>query len=201
MAVSPPAETPPPPRLGAAAYVIGGLSFIPLIGLVFGVIAIAWGIATRKAGRRTFMLLGGGGIIVTIVLYGGLFYFGFAERGGIYDRLRAQLAQSELNTLVPAIEYYKVQHGSYPDSLEELKASLPQNSFVTVFDPRDVRWTGAPRYFFYQRVGSDHYYLRGVGPNGRPFASDDIVPQIAIPSGSGIGLLLAPPAAGAPANP
>jgi len=31
--------------------------------------------------------------------------------------------------------------------------------------------------FYYERVGADHYYLRGVGPDGLPFTSDDILPR------------------------
>src|SRR5947209_6723444 len=95
-------------KLGAAPYVIAGLSFIPLIGVIFGLIAIGWGVATRKAGRRNLVLLGSGGITFTLVLYGGLFYFGFVQRGGVYDHLRVQLAQSQLNALVPAVEFCKL---------------------------------------------------------------------------------------------
>jgi len=32
--------------------------------------------------------------------------------------------------------------------------------------------------FYYERVGADHYYLRGVGPDGLPFTSDDILPRV-----------------------
>jgi len=177
-------------KLSGFPFVIGGLSFIPLLGIPFGITALIWGITTRKMGGKKLALLGGAGILVTLVLYGGLFYFGFAKRGGIYDELRTQLAQSDLNSLVQAVEFYKVQHGSYPESLEALQESLPKNSMVFVSDPTDVKFSGKPRYFYYQQVGADHYYLRGVGRDGLPFTSDDILPQVQMTPGSKLGLLI-----------
>ena len=41
-------ERQPQDRLGAFPYVLGGLSFIPAIGVVFGVSAITWGLVTKK---------------------------------------------------------------------------------------------------------------------------------------------------------
>jgi hypothetical protein len=102
----------PNEKLGGFPFVIGGLSFIPLLGIPFGIAALIWGLTTKKIGGKKLALLGGAGILVTLALYGSLFYFGFAKRGGIYDELRARLAQNSLNTLVQAVEFYKVQHGS-----------------------------------------------------------------------------------------
>ena len=180
-------------KIGTAAYVVAGLSFIPLIGVPLGVAAIVWGIVSRKAGRLIVVLLGTGGIAVTIILYGGLFYLGFVQHGGIYDRLRGQLAQQQLYTLVQAVEFYRLQYGSYPDSLKQLQASLPEQSLVMVFDPTDFRLGSGPRYFYYERVGTDHYYLRSAGADGQPFTADDIVPDIKIAPNSKIGLLLDAP--------
>ncbi len=149
-----------------------------------------WGLTTKKIGGKKLALLGGAGILVTLALYGSLFYFGFAKRGGIYDELRTRLAQNSLNTLVQAVEFYKVQHGSYPESLKALQESLPKDSLVFVNDPTDVKVSGKPRYFYYERVGTDHYYLRGVGPDGLPFTSDDILPQVQLTPGSKLGLLI-----------
>jgi hypothetical protein len=35
-------------KLGAFPYVISGLSFIPLVGIPFGIVALIWGITTKK---------------------------------------------------------------------------------------------------------------------------------------------------------
>ncbi len=178
------------PKLGGFPYVIGGLSYIPLIGILFGGIAIVWGLATRKSGGRRLATIGTGGILFTLLLYSALFYFGFAQRGGVYDDLRSKLAASTLTSLVQAVEVYKLQNGRYPDSLETLRKSLPKGSFVSVFDPTDVRLGGASRYFYYEVVDADHYYLLSVGPDGKPFTSDDIVPSVEVKSGGKLGLLI-----------
>src|ERR1700723_28318 len=102
----------PPPayahraNIGSAAYIIGGLSFIPMIGVPFGIAAIVWGIVSGKAGRLKVALLGASGIVVSVVLYGGLFYLGFVQRGGVYDGLRDQMARNELYQLVETVEFY-----------------------------------------------------------------------------------------------
>src|SRR3546814_19733635 len=97
--------------------------------------------------------MGGGGIGFTRVLYGALFYFGFAQRGGVYDDLRAKLAQSTINSLVPSIELYKTQNGQYPESLKVLPGSLPTDGFVHVFHPSVCAKMGIAAY----RVCWGHY--------------------------------------------
>jgi len=74
--------------------------------------------------------LGGAGILVTLALYGSLFYFGFVKRGGMYDDLRTQLAQCNLDSVVQAAEVYRLQHGDYPELLKVLQESVPKNSIV-----------------------------------------------------------------------
>ena len=44
-------------RLGAFPYVIGGLSYIPLIGVIFGIISIVWGLLRRGKAARHWRLL------------------------------------------------------------------------------------------------------------------------------------------------
>lgn len=175
-------------RLGAGPYVIAGLSFVPLVGVLFGIAAIVWSLVTRKAGRLKLALIGGGGILFTIAIYGGLFFFGFVERGGIYDHLRAGLAQGQLYTLVQAVEFYKLQYGHYPDTLQQLQATTPSGAFVFIYDPSHFGFRGQ-RLFYYRRIDADHYVLRGLGPDGVPFTDDDIVPMIPGVPNSRIGLL------------
>lgn len=185
-------------KLGRGAFVVGGLSFIPLIGVLFGIVAIVWSLASRKEGGKALALVGAGGIAFTVMLYGALFYFGMIYRGGIYDEMRAKLAQQQLGQLVQSIEFYKVTNGDYPTSLQQLQeaAGKSTTSFTTIFiyDPTDVRFGTGPRYFYYERVGTDRYYLRSVGPDGQPFTADDIVPQVNDALLPKLGLLIARPA-------
>jgi hypothetical protein len=173
-----PPPLPPPSQkpLGCLPYAIGGASFIPLFGVLFGLVAIVWGVA-----RRTWQLivLGAFGIVFTIVIYGALFYFGIFHRGGIYDKLRSQLAVSLLNDAVKEIEFYKIQTGHYPAKLSELD-STDKTQFPKTFDPTIIDFSRKKdRHFFYQLDPSGKFYfLRSVGPDGIPFTSDDILPTL-----------------------
>ena len=175
-------------RLPGGYYAFGAASFIPLLGVVIGIIAIVLGLSSRKVGGRLLALLGASGIAFSVVLYGGLFYFGFVQRGGVYDGLRAQMAQSTINALVPQVEFYRLQHGGYPPSLNALRKASSAQQMLMTFDPSSLM----PRPFHYERVGNDHYYLFGLGPDGKPFTADDLLPTLDVPPGSRIGLLKRP---------
>jgi len=95
-----------------------------------------------------------------------------------------------ITSLVQAIEFYKVQNGQYPESLEELRKSLPENSMVFIFDPTDAQIGGEPRYYHYELQDESHYYLLGVGPDEKPYTSDDVLPNIEVKEDGGIGLLI-----------
>lgn len=184
-----------PARIGAGAYVVAGLSFIPLIGVLFGLVAIIWGVASRRGGGKLAALIGALGITVTLVIYGLLFYFGFAQRGGVYDNLRTTMAQSCLDSTVKSIEFYKQANGGYPESLEALERSLPEQALerVCLRDPRalpHVSQSGGDGFYYYQRVGANHYYLRGLAPDGKPFSPGALLPNI---KAANLGLLIDPP--------
>lgn len=174
--------------IGVGAFVVAGVSFVPLLGVLPGLIAVIWGLVSNRKGAKLVALLGAAGIMVTIALYGSLFYFGFAQRGGVYDGLRTQLAGTQLNQLVPIVETYKLRHGAYPSTLDDLAKDIPANSAVSIFDASGHDPT-KPRKFFYEPAGEGHYYLRGVGEDGQPFTADDILPDV---TGGldGLGLLI-----------
>jgi hypothetical protein len=184
------ANRPAAEKLGTFPFVVGGMSFIPLIGVVIGVAVVVWGLVTKKTGGKRLAAVGMGGIAFTVLLYGSLFYFGFSQRGGVADDQRTELARISMASLIPQIEFYKLQTGKCPESLEVLRKSLPKESFVSVFDPSFVELGSPQRYFFYERVGEDHYYLRGLGADGRAFTADDVLPQISSLPGAKLGLLL-----------
>jgi len=60
--------------------VIGGLSFIPVIGVPFGLIAIVWGRIKYNKGGKSLIVLGVGGILFNVMLYG-FFYWVVVVRG------------------------------------------------------------------------------------------------------------------------
>ncbi len=167
---------------------IAGISFIPLIGVPFGVAAIIWGLI-----RRAWVLvgLGTGGILFSVVLYSSLFYFGFYQRGGVYDKMREQLAVTMLNSTVKDIEFYKLQHGHYPAALSELSTKdINKPSFA--IDPTAMQRPGTRiGYFFYELgPGGSSYFLRSVGADGIPFTADDILPTLSEDERKNTGLKL-----------
>lgn len=139
-------------------------------------IAISIGIAKKV---RTLVWLGISGILITVILYGSLFYFGFYQRGGIYDDLRHQMAVGLLNGNVKNIEYYKLQNGHYPAHLADLTSKNPMD-FSSTQDPTAIERGGSVSDNFYYELdpGGSFYYLRSVGPDGIPFTADDILPTL-----------------------
>ncbi len=168
-------------RVGAIAHVVAALSFIPLLGVPFGFVSILWGLITRRAGRWTLVTMGTAGIALTVVAYASLFYCGFMQRGGMFDELRSRLAQQTITNLVKAIEFYKVQNGRYPDSLETLRQSLTSESAASIVELRQ---------FHYEVVDADRYRLVGLGPDGVPFTGDDLRPVVKPAPGSKLGLMM-----------
>ena len=113
---------------------------------------------------------------------------GFVQRGGIFDELKIELAETTLTSLVRDVEFYKTQNGAYPTSLKALLKSLPD---AYVFDPTQVKLdTKQQHFFYYHRVGDAHYYLLGVGADGEAFTGDDIHPNVEVGPDSGVGLLI-----------
>ena len=179
--------------LGKFPFVVGGMSFIPGFGVLFGLIAIVWGLVTKKTGGKKLALIGATGIAFGALLYAAFYYFAVVQRGGIYDDLRAKLAETTITSVVQAIEFYKVQNGRYPESLDVLRKSLPESTAMIVFDPTDARTSGQARYYYYELIDADHYYLLGVGTDGRPFTQDDLLPKIDVGAQSKVGLVIKRP--------
>ncbi len=159
--------------LGCLAYVIGGMSFIPLIGVLFGIITIIWGFVAKNTKLK---LVGSAGILLTVVLYGTIGYMGFVQEDGVYDELRVTMAKTQLTSAVQAIELYKVQNGEYPDSLQTLQKSLPENSMVFLFDTAQVS-LDEMKYYYYKVINKNSYHIRSYGRDGIINTQDDVLPS------------------------
>lgn len=145
-------------------YVLGGVSFIPLIGIPFGLVAIFWGLLIKKKGP---LLLGTAGILTSVVLYGSLFYFGFKANYGPYHRMKNDLTKQLLTQTRGQILIYKEKNNSLPNTLDELGDPSEETFFVT-FDP----WMNKLEY----KVNQDgSFELRSYGPDGIPYNEDDIL--------------------------
>lgn len=174
--------------VGCVAYGIGGLSFIPLIGIPFGLVAIIWGVVRSAWGLAC---MGVAGILFSVVLYGSLFYFGFHQRGGVYDELRGRMAVTMLNDLVKEIEFYKLQHGHYPAALSEFNTKDTKKPVFTM-DPTAMQRGDAINAFFFYELEPEgkFYFLRSVGADGVPFTADDVLPSLSEEERKNTGLHL-----------
>lgn len=150
---------------GSLAYVFGGISFIPLIGVMFGIVAIALGIASKK---RPAIILGFSGIAFTFLIYGSLFYFGSVANYGPYHEMKKDLTKSMLAQTRGQILIFKEENKKLPTKLTELGNPTFDSGFFSINDPwfHDIEYT----------VNSDGTFeLRSYGPDGIPNNDDDIV--------------------------
>lgn len=173
------------------AYGVAAVSFIPLIGIPFGLSSIVWGISKWRTGGKNLVWLGSGGIVLTIVLYSSIAFTGMRiERTGVFDSQKEKLSITQLHMLLPVIEYFKLQHDKYPASLDELREQT--NFPLNFIDMTQIRFFPSsnepPRMFYYELdVSGDYYYLLGVGPDGQPFTADDILPDVSADEMNKIG--------------
>lgn len=171
-----PSKPAPPHRkqtscLGIVAYVLAGTSFIPLLGVLTGLGAIVLGVVTR---RWWAAVLGVAGILFSVVLYGGLFYFGFVANYGPYYELKKQLAAQLLDSTQGEILIFYTQQRRLPATLNELRQSAPMGRAM-VDDP----WM---RPFIYRPEPDGTFELRSVGPDGVVDTPDDVWPSRKLPS-------------------
>lgn len=187
-----------PNKLGVFPYIVGSISFsslagfllfgyaVPyifgLLGIFFGLIVIIWGLVTKKVGGKWLSAIGTVGIFITVIIFiffHNNWYFKYIiyKELGEFDRLLIKERKSSINKLVSEIEIYHTQKGHYPTSLEAYAKSFSRNSKVWwIYDPPYSMTNSGPRYYYYELLDETHYYLLGVGPDGIPFTSDDIVP-------------------------
>lgn len=181
-------------RLRRLPYAIGGLSFAPFVGVVFGSVAIVWGLLLWKTTGRRLIIIGLVGMIVSFILQAGLYRIGFIGRDGIPEPARDALAQGALNALVPQLEAYKAKHGRYPKTLTVLAKANAPDKHVLIYDPTFAPSSGRARRLFYYRPVKNRkaYYLLGVGADGKPYTADDILPN-ALSGTTGLKIKAKPP--------
>lgn len=166
---------------GAFPFVLSGVSFIPLIGVLFGIICIAIALFSRKSNSKLLAILGGCGILVTVVLYGVILPYSLSLfEEGEFSELFEPHAKSTMTSMVRHIEYYKLQNSRYPNNLEDLRSSLKKGEMVFTFDVSGPLKMGEkPRDFYYKVIrDGKNYLLFSVGSDGIPFTEDDIYPLL-----------------------
>ncbi len=163
-------------------YFIGLLCLIPLIGAITGFVLIILGIAHFK--DRVFIIMGAIGILITVAVYGSLIYY--TQNSSLVADGFADMSQTELNDLVKSVEFYKLQNGAYPDSLQQLET---KNSSVSIYDPvQGINGDKKALVFQYQKKGNK-YLLFSVGKDGKANTKDDIYPTVTAADTSKLGLI------------
>ena len=148
------------PRTFKPIYLVGILCLVPLLGFFAGLVLLILGIAHFK--DRVFIIMGAIGMLITIGIYGSLFYF--AMNTEVFRSGFADIAQSEVNDLVKSVEFYKLQNGSYPDNLQQIDT---KGSFTFIDDPlSSKKLTDKQEPFHYSKKGN-RYLLFSVGEDGK----------------------------------
>ena len=97
-------------------YLLGLLCLIPLVGAFVGIGLLLYGLIKYK--DKWLSIIGVLGIVWTIAIYSTLIYS--SKHSSIFKKGFADISQNQLNSLIKNIEFYKIQHGQYPDSLKQL---------------------------------------------------------------------------------
>jgi hypothetical protein len=185
-------------KISRLAYLPATASFIPLIGVGFGIAAILWGASKWRGGGKLVVYIGAAGIAFTVLLYGSLFVIGF-QMSDSKEFADAQMAlsQSRLAEIMKSVEFYHLAHGQYPDSLHQLDESegMERNygdtTVGTAFSFRFWEYQEHKSDFFYQRIeNGSGYYLFGIGHDAEPFTRDDVYPPIPAASTDRLGIII-----------
>jgi hypothetical protein len=158
-------------------FVLAGVSFIPLFGLLPAAACLIYAAIRPTAGRKRLAITAALAVVGTFVLYGSLGYLGFSGRGPFAD-LRTKQVQPSLQVVIRALEYHRVVHGHYPETLEAV-APDEELSFLRLHlqDPTVLDFPVALVHYVRSPDGRS-YDLRSVGADRAPFTSDDILPGV-----------------------
>lgn len=94
-----------------------------------------------------------------------------------YDTAWLNNAQESINVIDRAVENFKLNFGTYPNSLSDIEEILIDTRDRSYrIKQSDGQINGVP--FFYEKVDHNKFYLAGVGKDGVIKTDDDLLPQI-----------------------
>ena len=150
-------------------YGRGWLGLIPVIGVYAGFSLIYLAITKYKDIR--LFLIGGLAFVPTILVYLMLFIYSQTDEARS-NSIPGSI--NEMDKLIKEIEVFKMRHGSYPDSLKQLRIEDP---YINIWDPISAKGARNLLEFNYNRVGQ-HYYLFSSGLDLKPNTGDDVFPDL-----------------------
>ena len=165
-------------------YLLGILCLIPLVGAFVGMAMILLGLIKYK--DKWMTLIGVFGILFTAAVYSTMFYA--VGHSKTFKKAFVNISKMQMVEMVKSIEFYKLQYGHYPDSLQQLRKD---DSLTPIYDASQISsGLRTDSCYNYKRVG-EKYTLFSSGNDGIPNTKDDLYPKISIPDSSKIGLIRA----------
>jgi hypothetical protein len=155
------------------------LCAVPILGGIMGLLLMINGFFKKE---RVYIIIGIGGVLLTVILYASLSYS--IRHRGHFDKTRIIFANHNLNKIVRALEIYNLNYSRYPEELLKIKEI---DASIVFSDPlQQVHPKGDQTYFY--RVLDSGYYLFSRGFDAKPFTQDDLLPDISGMKLSKIGL-------------
>ena len=68
-------------KVGVGSFIVAWLSFIPIVGVFFALIAIMLGLASAKIGAKKLTIIGLIGFFYSLVIYGIVIYLEIQRQG------------------------------------------------------------------------------------------------------------------------
>lgn len=162
---------------------LGLLGIIPNFGAIAGLILMGLGIFRYKS--RSLVIIGLADILFTIVFWTAMQHWVFHSPS--MTRIERQMSQTQLNGIFKNVEFYKIQHGEYPDSLQQIDDLKNDLWLSDALPSKGSRLK--PGHYYYQKTGNK-YWLFSVGDDGQPFTADDMYPTMTPADSTKFGLRL-----------
>ncbi len=171
-------------RISKLVYIPAILSIIPVIGIPFGISALLWGISDWKIGGKkavTVAILG----FLSSLLFGWYVYsmVDTVLTSASYIETKTEVTKASLAYVMRYIEYYKLGHGHYPNSLDELREidfKFAERAFIDGFTTPWIipRLSGGQQFFYEVQEDGNSYDLFSAGPDKIYHTQDDIYPVV-----------------------
>lgn len=151
------------------------LCLFPGFGILIGIVLLCYAIFVFRNLKLIFAILlavGGGILLLKLDEH----YLSQELKYGIdTGNGFSVLAEDDLDKIVQHLDLYKLQHGVYPDSLQQLKKQDPT---LNIIDPLLGRNSAAHKFInYYYQKKDDSYVLFSSGIDGIPHTKDDLFPR------------------------
>jgi hypothetical protein len=156
-------------------YYLSLLCLFPALGIVIGIILGCYAIFKFKSIRLFLTIV----ITTTVGIFLIMVDSYYLKRDQMYgkdtEKSFYKMAANDLDEITQNLEHYKLKHGDYPDSLQQLEM---ENPFLSIKDPLLARNPDAHKFlYFYYKKTAVGYSLFSSGVDGIPNTKDDIYPR------------------------